>query len=67
MISFQIPQPVRSTSYSNEEGHCLRGIHRRRQRDCRQGRATQLQVGRREQDQSPYSLYHSVHDIDVSL
>lgn len=48
----QIPQLVRSTSHSDKKGHRLRRVHGRGKRDSREGRATQLQVGWREQDQS---------------
>ena len=40
----QIPELVRSPSHSHQEGHRVRGIFGRRQRDCRKGRSAQLQA-----------------------
>ena len=59
----QIPQPVRSSSHSDEEGYRLRGVCRRRKCDCRKGRVAQLQAGWGEQDQGapfPESVNHSL-------
>jgi len=55
-LSIQIPQPLRSPSHSNQEGHCLRRVCGRGQRHYRKGAATQLQAGRREQDQGRFGF-----------
>ena len=47
-----IPEPSRSTSYSDKEGHCLRRIYGRVKCYCGEGCSSQLQDRWREQDQS---------------
>lgn len=47
----QISQFARGAAYPDEERHRVRRVRGRRERDGRQGRATQLQARWREQDQ----------------
>jgi hypothetical protein len=59
----QVSESARSSSYPNEEGYCVCGVHRRRQLDGRERRTSQLQDRRREQDQG---MHIPVFD-DVTL
>ena len=51
MVYLQIPEPIRSASYPDEEGYCFRRVYGRGKCNCGQGRAAQLQARRREQNQ----------------
>lgn len=59
----QISQPSRSPSHSDKEGHCVRGVHGRRERHCGEGCVAQLQVGRRKQNQGNLSSSCNVDRI----
>lgn len=55
ICSLKVSEPARSSSYSNKEGHRIRGVYGRGKRKRCEGRAPQLQAGRREQNQGDFS------------
>lgn len=60
----QISEFARSASHPDEEGHRVRGVHGRRERDGRKGCFTQLQAGRREQNQSMDCIFRLLDNAD---
>jgi RNA recognition motif-containing protein len=68
LTTHQIPQPSRGPSHPDKEGHRFRRVHGRGECYCCEGRAAQLQVGWRKQDQgalSDFSLSCSLTDLGI--
>ena len=62
-IFSQISKSARSPSYSYKEGYCIRGVYRRGECGCCERCSTQLQTGRRKQDQGIISRLSVVLDV----